>query len=413
MLLKFNPHRAFFLSVLFSGFFAYISHSGIIAYGPMIIMAALVVAYEVVGEKKIAKQHLLASLSWLPYVFLAGFTYISNPFEGRYFSTHLLTIIILPLLVLSFSRMLCGKNNYYNYEFVYKSLFFFVFMQLLVCLGQLSTYTFGVGFPVSELYAEYGMITGTFANSNDLSAVTLAIIFVVIGLEKYYFKNDKYIFWLAAIVLLMMTGSRSAIVLAAIFFLFSKAASPKKVIVYGLIFSTLFFVVAFVVNNFESEALSRGVARIESLMKIFQYGISSDNSMTMRLDSYTHFLQELPRLGFGSGEVNNYFIYSEDASFRGKTLLFQNPHSLVVELGYWLGWPGLILFFLPLMFLLPNSKRKLSLVAVFLIVSMIPSSILGSMLFFLVLVLSFYDYRAHSAYHPQSSPPRSLSTLGL
>ena len=71
-----------------------------------------------------------------------------------------------------------------------------------------------------------------------------------------------------------------------------------------------------------------------------QHGIHSDGSMTMRVSSYLHFLEKLPELGVGSMEVNNYFKYSFDASFRGMELLFQNPHSLVVELGYWLGWPG-------------------------------------------------------------------------
>ena len=394
MLLKFNPHRLFFISILFSGFLGYIFNSGIIAYGPLIIMAGLVIVYEIVANEKIAKKHIFSFVLFLPYVAWASFVYISNPFEGRYLSTHFLTILILPLLVLSFSRMLYGGGQRYNYKFIYKSLLIFVFLQLVVCLGQISTYAFGVGLPVNELYAEGGMVTGTFFNSNNLAAATLAILFFVLGLEKYFFKEDKYIFWIIAFTLLIITGSRSAIILGVGLFVFSKVNDPKKILTYGSLFFILALLSVFFIGSIENKAVSRMLARVESLVNVLQYGVSADNSMTMRINSYFHFLEKLPNLGLASGEINNYFKYSDGANFRGADLLFQNPHSLIVEMGYWLGWPGLVLFFGPMVLLLSNSRRKLSLIATFLIVSMIPSSILGSMLFFLILILSFFDFKS-------------------
>ncbi len=405
MLLKFNPHRLFFIAVLFSGFLGYIFRSGIIAYGPLIIMAVLVMIYEFIGNEKIAGKHIFSFMLFLPYAAWAGFVYVSNPFEGRYLSTHFLTILILPILVLSFSRMLRGKNEFANYKFVYNSLFVFVFLQLVVCLGQISTYAFGVGLPVSELYAESGMVTGTLFNSNDLAATTLAILFVILGLEKYFFKEDKYPFWIVAFALLLITGSRSAIILGAGLFVFSKAKDPKKILTYGFLFLILALLSVVFIGSIENEAVSRMFVRIESLVNVLQYGVSADNSITMRVSSYLHFLENLPDLGFGSGEVNNYFKYSDGAAFRRADLLFQNPHSLIVEIGYWLGWPGLVFFIGPLTLLLTYSKRKLSLIATFLIVSMIPSSILGSMLFFLVLILSFFDFRVENANHLPPPPP--------
>lgn len=43
-------------------------------------------------------------------------------------------------------------------------------------------------------------------------------------------------------------------------------------------------------------------------------------------------------------KINNYFQYAENAKFDSMELMFQNPHSLIVELGYWLGWLGLVCF---------------------------------------------------------------------
>ncbi|SUA56880.1 Lipid A core - O-antigen ligase and related enzymes [Oligella urethralis] len=392
MSLKINPHKCFFIAVLLSTFLGYLFNSGLIAYGPLILCGMMVILYEFISKKKIKKDDWLVSISWLPYVFLAAATYITNPYEGRYLTTYLLSILILPIATISFCRLFFNGNRYENYRFIYKALFWFLIVQLIICFGQISTYTLGFGFPVSELYAERGMVTGTFINSNDLGAVALVIIFIVLGLEKFYFQQNKYLFWLIVVILLIITGSRSAILLAIFIFLLNKASDPKRIVIYTVLFALLAFTFVFVINNVESQALSRMSARLNTIVSIFQQGIYSDSSISMRVSSYLHFIQNLPKLGFGTGEINNYFKYSANANFRGAELLFQNPHSLVVEIGYWLGWLGLLFFFIPISFLLFYSKRKLSLIVVLLIVSMIPSSILSSMIFFLLIILSFFDY---------------------
>ena len=393
MSLKINPHKCFFIAVLLSTFLGYLFNSGLIAYGPLILCGAMVILYEFISKQKIKRDYWFVSISWLPYVFLAAATYIANPYEGRYLTTYLLSILILPIVTISFYRLFFNENRYENYKYIYKALFWFLTVQLIICFGQISTYTFGFGFPVSELYAERGMVTGTFTNSNDLGAVTLVIIFIVLGLEKFYFQQNKYLFWLIVVILLIITGSRSAILLAILIFLLNKASDPKRIVIYAVLFVLLAFTFVFVINNVESQALSRISVRLNTIVSIFQHGIYSDSSISMRVSSYLHFIQNLPNLGFGAGEINNYFKYSANANFRGAELLFQNPHSLVVEIGYWLGWLGLLFFFIPISFLLFYSKRKLSLIVVLLIVSMIPSSILSSMIFFLLIVLSFFDLR--------------------
>lgn len=394
MLLTLNPQRFFFVSILFSGFLGYVFNSGLIAYGPLIFMAVLVVVYELFAGKRLNKTSFWLSMVWLPYVAWAGFVYVSNPLDGRYLTTHMLSILLLPLLTLSFCRLFESEKRCANYNFIYKSLLVFLLLQLIVCLGQLATFFLGVGLPVNELYAEHGMVTGTFFNSNDLAAVVLGVLFFVLGLEKYLFKRDRFVFWMIAFLLLVIAGSRSAIALAVVMFILYKANNPRKVAIYSILGVVISTIVVGLGARIDSDAIVRILNRLESLSSVMQHGVYSDSSMTMRLTSYLYFLGKLPELGFGSMEINNYFKYSVDASFLGKELLFQNPHSLVVELGYWLGWPGLIFFFTPLFFLLSRSRRKLLLVLIFMVASMIPSSILGNMLFFMILILCFFDYRS-------------------
>ena len=154
-----------------------------------------------------------------------------------------------------------------------------------------------------------------------------------------------------------------------------------------------FFVIVFFYFDNQSEVATRVASRIESITTIFKYGVSADNSMSIRIMSYLHFLKMLPDIGFGSMMINEYHLFSENADFGSKELLFQNPHSLVVELGYWLGWPGLIMFFIPMLALLKYSRRKMLFLTMFILVGMIPSSILGSMVFFMILILNVFDYR--------------------
>lgn len=386
-----NPYKGFFLAVLFSTFIGYFFNSGILAYGPLIIFVLLIIYSEILTCRPLKKDKLIVILSWLPYSFWASFVYISNPYEGKYLSTHFLSILILPIITLSYFRIFDKRNDLTGYLFTYKAVFLFLLLQLFIALGQISNFVFGIGFPVSEAYADYGMITGTFTNSNDLAAVVLVVLFFVTGLEKNIFKSEKYLFWLVAFTLIVVTGSRSAIILSSFIFIVSKVRDARKLVLYALILFLLIIVLFFIMSNVDNIVLNRFEARLNSILLIFESGIASDNSMIVRLGSYFHFFDNILTLGLGSGKINDYFIYSNGANFNDSELLFRNPHSLVVELGYWLGWPGLLFFFVPFFLMLRYSQRKYLFLLIFLVASMISSSVMGSMIFFLLIILCFHD----------------------
>src|SRR5690606_27006857 len=141
--------------------------------------------------------------------------------------------------------------------------------------------------------------------------------------------------------------------------------------------------------NSSNELFVNSLKRIQSILIILESGISVDDSATLRLKSYIYFLENILDLGFGSGKINDYFKYSYAADFETE-LMFQNPHSLIVEIGYWLGLPGLILFNLALLYLFRYSERKLLLFGVISISTLIPSSIIGSLVYFILMICAFF-----------------------
>lgn len=390
MLTRLKTNQYFLIAILLSPFLGYFSGKGIIAYGPLIILMLLVIVLEFLSPQRIALKDWGAVLAWLPYVGLASYYYVSYPLDGRYLTTHLLAIITLPMITLS---ILCiqNKSNGARYSiFLYRSIRLFLFMQFIICLGQISTYTLGIGLPINEEYRDYFMITGTFYNPNDLGAVTLLIAFIFTGIERQFSLKRQGVIWSLIIILLLMSGSRSALLATAVLFMLTRGFNIKSILLYSLIL--LFFIISYNVffSDTESGVFFRFVYRLESLVNILKSGVGIDNSMGLRLDSYLHFIKNINSLGVGSGRLNDYYQYADTAQFKTE-LMFQNPHSLIVEIGYWLGWPGLLTFALATLYLLQYSSKKLAVILIVGISSLIPSSVLGNLIYFLLINLIIHN----------------------
>lgn len=391
MRLSINPYKLFILSAFISTFLVYFFKSGAVAYS-FFILFGFFVFFKDLSYLFYKKSKELIFLLFVPYVIYALFVYIDNPYNGKYFSSYLLNIIFLPIMVSCCFRFFCCENKKNNFLFLYKLFFYFLLFELLICIGQISYYLFGVGLPVNETYAAEGMVTGTFYNSNDLGAVVLIISFIVLGIEKYLLKRNLYVFWILVIFLLIISGSRSAFFITFCFLCFYKIRRIDLSIKYFFSGFFIFFIMFFLIKSIDSEVTSRFLDRGYSLVNLFSHGLSSDNSISIRLQSYNFYLNKIPELGFGSGLIHDYSKYSEGANFNASDLLFQNPHSLIVEIGYWLGLPGLFLFFTPFFFMISNSKRKVQVLIVFLFSSMISSSVLSDIIFYFLILISFFDY---------------------
>ncbi|GEM_PF-2063798 len=397
-------YKVFIVSILFSSFLGYAFGSGVVAYGPVIVLVFIVIATELAFRSRgVKREDLVAIFVWLPYVFIAALYYAAKPLDGKLLSTHLFVLINIPLLILAFSRI-------YQYENVKADIFFakvmllYMLAELIVCLGQISTYAYGVGFPTSELYSHIYMVTGTFINQTDLGAVVLVLVFSFTLIECKFSAYFKFIYYLISVLLLLIAGSRSALVLTALVFVLSWGVSLRRLFYYFLIIVFGFIFFAFLYRFSEIEVVQGFFLRILSIFNIFQYGLSSDNSMSLRLGSYIHFLFNIPILGLGSGEVNNYHQYADGAKSNITDLMFLNPHSLIVEVGYWLGWPGFFAFVMANLYMLIQAKKRLLLVLVLVLSSSIPSSVLGSMTYFLFALFAYYLSQRNISAHPLPSP---------
>lgn len=388
---KIHLYNFFILNVLISTFLDYFFDSGLIAYGPLIVMMFLVFLSEILKPSTMEYKDWLAALCFIPYAIFASYFYLSNPYEGRILTTYFLTIFLIPIFVFVFlrlSRYSC--ENDFN-EFIFNSINIFLIAQLFICLGQMMTYSFGFGFPVSSNYDSLFFITGTYTNPNDLATIILLISFCITKIESKINSNKKTITWLIILLLLLLTGSRSALLISLIVFLATRKINIISIFTTIMISIVSIFLIDFILNSDgNSDVISRMSERLESFVNIYENGMSSDDSMSIRLESYIHFLHNLQNLGLGSGEISNYYKYSNNATFQG-WLLFQNPHSLIVEIGYWLGWIGLLSFFIAFFLLFLRYQRDFLFLIVALISMSISSSVLGSYIYFFFLILIIFS----------------------
>lgn len=390
MLSKFKIYETFIFTLILSSFLTYFTSSGVLSYFPIIIILPILLVVELYQPTPMNLKYWLAILVWLPYTIWAVYIFILNPFQSNYFSPYLLSFVSFPFIVLALSQIKQRYSEKEFYGYLYNLIFFFCIAELIICFGQLSTYSFGIGLPVN--YSDQYMITGTYANSNDLSSVLLIISFIVISIENATTKNCSRIWWLI-LVLLLLTNSRTAMLIITLLFITSRRLNIKNIFLLLISLGSIYTFIYYILLNIDSGPLGRINRRMESMIKIANEGSMSDQSISLRLESYIYFFKQIPNLGLGTGEINNYFKYSQDANF-DTGLMFINPHSLIVEIGYWLGVPGLLAFIVAFLYMLFNAKRKIILFIVLISSSLIPATVLPNISYFLFFLISFYNHRS-------------------
>lgn len=379
---KFFINKFFIISVLITTFIGYFLNNDILSYFPVVLMVLIVFIIEIYKPSLLNKQDWGVVLSFIPYTIFSLIYYVINPFDGKYISAYSLLMLLLPVYALVFFKFI----NFGADDFLLNIIRFFLFGQLFVCLGQFSTYYFGIGLPVVDVYEHKFMVSGTFYNPNDLAAILLLITYIIVLFQDILPEYKFSYLWFILFLLIFLTGSRTVIFLSIILFFISRKLKAFDII--SIVIVILFFSFFSIILP-EDGVLGRLLTRLTSLFDILDSGIRVDESMGLRTQSYIHFINNLSNLGLGSGELKNYFMYSEEAKF-DTSLMFVNPHSLIVEIGYWLGWVGLFLFLLPFAYLFFFYRIGILLILIFLVSSSVSSSVLGSPIFFLFLFFCFF-----------------------
>lgn len=391
-------HKLFLLSVSASPFLHFFFQSGVIAYGPAFFFASLVLSFSIFNKLTLSYKDWGAIFIWLPYVLIAGMAYVSHPYEGQYISSYMVTILILPIVLLCCLHLKKEQSSLQNDTFFTRLLFAYLLGQLIICMGQISNYLTGVGFHIPGEYFTRNFIPGTYFNPNDLGAAVVIVAFLFSMKEKNQAKYKRIIFWIVTFALILLSASRSAMIMLLIIYFLTRQFTihPKKIISLLTIVTLATIFIIFLYKYADIGFINRTFSRITSLRDVFENGIDSNSSMSARSSSYLFFMQHnLASIGMGTWDIKNYYTYSNGATFEFQQLLFRSPHSLVVEIGYWLGWPGLISFFTGCAYLLRYTQRPLILIVTLGLASSIPSSVIGSPIFISIFIMSFFSLKGN------------------
>jgi len=245
------------------------------------------------------------------------------------------------------------------------------------------------------------MLIGTFVSANDLASISVMIsLFFMINKKtcSTLYKSAIFIVFL----ILIVTASRSSFVVFSVLFLLLglRGNIIRRLALIIALFGIVYVYYTLGPDHDQTAEAYRVISRLSTIGDMVTSGITSDSSISMRLVSYLNFLNNLSNLGIGSVEYRNYlsFVSSLGPSY---SLMGVNPHSFIVEIGYWLGWLGLALFLLFLMFCLTltSVSRWFLVVGVFVIMSSVSSSIIGSFIFILVFFCCLQNCRSRSVFH--------------
>lgn len=389
MLRKTEIYKFLIVSILLTPFISYFINVGVVVFAPFLIATFLVLIAEIFYPEPTQYKDWLGIFIWLPYVIWSILIYISTSSVSSLISTTTISILSLPFITLSLIRL---RNtlidiNYIN--FLKNIVIYFSIAQLIICLGQISTLTLGIGLPVTDVYASKMMVSGTFYNSNDLGSNILLLFFIYSMVERTpNFKSNRFI-WLILLILLLISGSRSALFIAAIIYILNHGINLKKTFLSFMSLSAFYYLMIFLLGSSSNSVIMRSFQRTESLFSILKEGVDSDSSTSLRLESYLHYFKNIPSLGLGTWEKGNYIKYSEGASF-SSSLMFQNPHSLIIEISYWLGLPGLIAFITALLYIFKYSQSKTMVIIVLITSSLIPATVLDMPSYFALILCAIF-----------------------
>ncbi|MGU5725789.1 O-antigen ligase family protein [Aeromonas caviae] len=379
---------------------------------PLVIGFAIYVIHLFYIKIKLSYATVIA-LFFISLFSLLASSYLFTQFGfAGMFSMENLFFLSLPIFFIVASRLASDQGL----QFIYRFFLLFLSFQLFVMLGQAMKMLTGIGFSTPAEYspdidqAAYRiMLSGTFMNANDLAS--LAVMIAAFFLLLNYYHGYRVGVGLAIVsVILLLTVSRMSIFLYASSLLFVwlcknrlRLSKILSLLMCYLPLTILLFLILYSFIDSHSgsiEVFGRIKQRLDTILLVLDGGIAADNSISVRYESYLNFVNNLTQLGYGTAKLRD---YGEFVSHLGSNfdLLAVNPHSFIVEIGYWLGWPGLILFgiFLLSAFFVTKKLFFVFPLAIFIMVSMISSSVFNNfLLFFSFLNTIFIVAQVHDKY---------------
>ena len=360
---------------------AYFLDIGVIIFGVLIISSILTI-FTLFNNtlKQKDSTFFFCTLLFFVYNFLLLFLF---PPGGGYSSI----VLLVPFFVISLliQTLILKKSEDFKKYVEYYFLFLF-FVQMIFCFLQYSYYS--IGFGLKSIVEYEGMIAGTFGNANDLATI-LVLFSVFLLINQSFSKKIKWILLVLTFILLLMTVSRfSLIIFFLVLLIFYNGGVKANIIIFSFSILLLYLLSDFILNYQSTGlvALDRIVYRLQTFNNISESGLGSDSSIDLRLASYLYFISNFWNLGFGTLEFQNYSYYS--GGFNGDAeLIFKNPHSLIVEVGYWQGYLGLILLISMFFSWVGSNRINLKILLIIILISFIPSTVIFNVSFWQMCIL--------------------------
>jgi hypothetical protein len=317
----------------------------------------------------------------------------------------LTTFVLIPLIWCAFSQLASTEEDRRS---VSQAILLYVAVEFGIMSLQISYFLFGIGIPPSETYLF--MIAGSQFNLNNLACMILVLSIFYNAVSGKAPRWQRMLLNILVLAILLITFSR----LAMLLYIADRVRS-LSLRRFGsvLAFAITVLGAGFLVTNMGytgNDTIDATLYKAKSLATIAEVGFEADTSTSGRSESYFNFAAKLGTLGFGSTEILNYSRYTWDALFSDETL-YINPHSMVIEIGYWMGWPGLICLALMLTIYfrpkLGSINNRAFLLITVLLASSVPSSAipLPTLWIGMLLLAMIGDYRSAAIAIPCSSPP--------
>lgn len=248
----------------------------------------------------------------------------------------LATFVLMPLMWMAFWELSAQPASR---RAVHQLLLFYMATELAIMLLQVAYFIVGIGLPPNEFYDS--MVPGSQFNGNNLAAIVVVLSIFYNATSQMTPRREWLLFNLITMAILLITFSRLAVLL----YIFDRVRSLSvKQMGNALAVGVVLVAVGLIVSNIEytgNETFDASLYKAKSLAKILEVGFDADSSTSGRSESYFNFIEQLGRLGIGSVAILDYSTYTSGAVFADEAL-YVNPHSMVIEFGYWMGWPGLL-----------------------------------------------------------------------
>jgi hypothetical protein len=248
----------------------------------------------------------------------------------------LATFVLAPLIWCALSQLSATEAGR---RAVGRLLLIYVATEFSLMLLQISYFLIGAGIAPGETYES--MIPGSQFNGNNLACiiVTLSVFYNAVSAD--WPRWQRRAFNIIVVLILIITFSRLAVALYVVDRVRTLRVRNIRIVLLSVVALITAGMLLSQIDSTGNETIDASLYKAKSLATIAEVGFEADSSTSSRSESYINFFDKLGSLGFGSAQILNYSRFTSDAVFADETL-YIDPHSMLIEFGYWMGWPGLI-----------------------------------------------------------------------